>query len=108
MKKLSLALALALGACASVDNTLADPQAQQNITLACGAVQIADSGFKIAVSAGYVNPDSQALEAKIVSGVAALCKQPYPQNTVDAVKAIFSAAAQLSGMTAIAHGTVAQ
>lgn len=108
MKKLSLALALVLAACAPVDNTLTDPQAQQNITLACGAVQIADSGFQIAVAAGYVNPDSQALETKIVAGVAALCKQPYPQNTVDAIKALFAAAAQLSGMTAIAHGTVAQ
>lgn len=113
-KIIALSAALVLAACSGVapavqqaDTTIAAPQTQADITLACAAVQVADAGFQIAVKAGYVDAGGLAIEKAAMASIAAACLQPYPQNTADVIKLIFATAAQVSGLTATAHATLA-
>lgn len=111
----ALASAIALQGCSgtpaaiqTADASIAAPQTQADIGLACDAVQVADAGFQIAVKAGYVDAASATTEVQIMVGVAKACAQPYPQNTIDVVKTVFGAAAQVAGLTATAHAIAAQ
>lgn len=114
-KIIALSAALVLAACSGVapavqqaDTAIAAPQTQTDIALACSAVQIADAGFQIAVKAGYVDAGGLAIEKTAMAGIAAACSPPYPVNTTDVIKVVFSAAAQVSGLTATAHAAAAQ
>lgn len=97
-----------LSACAKSDSAIADPRTQSEIALACGAIQIADAAFQIAVKAGYVDSDTRDQEAIVMAAVAALCTPPYPQNTTDAVKRVLGFAAQIGGLTARVNAAASQ
>ena len=113
------AVALLLASCADTTQKVVDanakanaaiaaPTTQADIALACGAVQIADAGFQIAVKAGYTDANAVAIESKAMAAITTLCTPPYPQNTGDVVKTIFAIAAQVSGLTAAAHASNSQ
>lgn len=89
------------------DTAISAPQTQADIALACGALSVADTGFQIAVKAGYADAGALTVESKVMETVRDLCALPYPQNTADVIKAVFTAAAQVSGLAAVAHAATA-
>lgn len=115
MKRFLILSAVAVAACSqattavqTADTAIAAPQTQADIALACAAIKVADMGFQIAVQAGSVDAGMLATEQQVVAGITKVCTPPYPQNTVDVVKTIFGAAAQVSGLTSNAHAAASQ